>query len=262
MSYQNVTSTLDRILARGHLRVGTTGEYKPFSYLIFDAGAPPTPDGMSAVDTHAFIGADIIAAKSLSNALGLAGPPRFVLTDWESLTSDLAADKFDIAMGGISITLPRARSAFFSTPVLMAGKMACIRCADQARFTSLATIDQAGVRVVVNEGGSNHAFDETHLKQADLLSLGDNNVVYQLVRNGSADVMISDSVEVELHVKLYPGELCAVADGPWNFEELGYMMGRDSVWKEFVDQWLRVWIGSGKWREILTTWMEFSWPSG
>lgn len=86
----------------------------------------------------------------------------------------------------------------------------------------------------------------------------DNNAVYQAVLDGTGDAMISDLIEVELQVKLHPGELCVVNPGdPWNLEELAYMMGRDVVWKNFVDAWVRVMLGGGAWNQTLTTWYVF-----
>ncbi|KAK0108454.1 hypothetical protein ONS95_003256 [Cadophora gregata] len=260
LSYTNLTSQLDQILTRGYLKVGTTGDYKPFSYLVTNTSALPSTN-TTAINTT-YIGADITAAQSLSNALGLPNPVRFGQTAWANLTTDLAAGKFDIAMGGVSLTLARSRSAFFSTAIQRVGKTGCIRCSDSSKYTSLSTIDQPGVKVVVNPGGSNYTFDVANLKSARIVLVEDNNAVYEAVLDGTADAMISDLIEVELQLKLHPGELCIVNPGePFNFEELAYMMGRDVVWKAFVDAWVHVMLGSGAWNETLTEWMDYKWPS-
>ncbi|KAH6712965.1 bacterial extracellular solute-binding protein, family 3, partial [Leptodontidium sp. MPI-SDFR-AT-0119] len=263
LTYTNLTSKLDEILSRGYLKVGTTGDYKPFSYLVTNTSLLPTTNSSTKINTT-YIGADIAAAQSLSNALALPSPVQFIPTAWANLTTDLSANKFDIAMGGISLTLARSRSAFFSTAIQRVGKTGCIRCSDASKFTSLSSIDQPGVRVVVNPGGSNQAFDIANLKAATIVLVKDNNAVYQAVLDGTGDAMISDLIEVELQVKLHPGELCVVNPGdPWNFEELAYMMGRDVVWKNFVDAWVRVMLGGGAWNQTLTTWyvMDYRWPS-
>ncbi|TDZ33050.1 Cyclohexadienyl dehydratase [Colletotrichum spinosum] len=258
LSYGNITSLLDAILARGHINVGTTGDYKPFTYLVTNQTVLPNA---TAVNTT-YIGADIDAAQSLSNALGLPNPPHLVKTAWANITSDLAAGNFDIAMGGVSLTLARAKTAFFSTAVQRVGKTACIRCADAARFTTLASLDQAGVKVAVNPGGTNEAFDRANLVAAEIVLVEDNNAVYQAVLDGAADAMISDLVEVELQVRLHEGELCiANPDAPFNFEELGYAVPRDVVWKHFVDAWVHVQLGSGAWNATLDKWLSYKWPS-
>jgi cyclohexadienyl dehydratase len=85
-----------------------------------------------------------------------------VPTTWANLITDLD-NKCDVAMGGISISLNRAKQAIFSAPYLRDGKAAIVRCADASEFQSLGDIDRPGVRVVVNPGGTNAEFDKDHL---------------------------------------------------------------------------------------------------
>jgi len=77
------TSKLDEILARGVLRVGTTGDYKPFSLRVAGGAS--------------FVGLDIALASDLSRQLGVR--LEIVGTTWATLMPDLAADRFDLAMG-------------------------------------------------------------------------------------------------------------------------------------------------------------------
>ena len=116
----------------------------------------------------------------------------------------MLAGKFDIAMGGITITLSRAKSGFFSSATERAGKVACIRCVDKGKYTSLASIDQPNTIVVVNPGGTNEDFDRTNLKKAVIKVVANNNAVYQAVLDREGDVMISDISEVGLQIKVCP----------------------------------------------------------
>ena len=257
LSYANMTSLLDTIKTRGYLRVGTTGDYKPFSYKV--TNATRTANGTSFNTTY--IGADIDMAQSLSNALSLPLPPVLIPSIWANLTKDISADKFDIGMGGISITLPRAQTAFFSTPVQRVGKTGCIRCADKAKYTDFASLDVSGVKIAANPGGTNEAFDRANFANAEIVIVDDNNAVYQAVVDGIADAMVSDAIEVELQVNLHDGTLCMVNEVPWTFEELGYLLPRDQVWKNFVDVWVRIQEGSGAWNATLEKWMEYQWPA-
>lgn len=269
LSYANITSLLDTIQARGHLRVGTTGDYKPFSYKLTNTTTALPPlnntnnnnNGTSTFNTT-YIGADIDMAQALSNALRLPSPPVFIPSIWSNLTSDILAHKFDIAMGGISITLARAATgAFFSTPVLRVGKTGCIRCSDTSRFPDLASLDASNVKIATNPGGTNEAFDRAEFQLAEIVLVEDNNAVYQAVVEGRADAMVSDRTEVELQVNLHNGSLCTVNEVPWTFEEVGYLLPRgDAVWKHFVDVWVRYQVESGMWNETLGRWMEYRWP--
>lgn len=257
-SYSNITSILNQIQARGYLKVGTTGDYKPFSYKVTNRTAlPATP----AINTT-YIGADIDVAQALSNSLGLPGPVQFVPTAWANITSDLIAKKYDVTMSGVSITLARAQKVFFSTAIQRVGKAACVRCADLAKFSSLAAIDTAGVKVAVNPGGTNEAFDRANLKAATIVLVQDNNAVYKAVMDGNADAMISDVIEVQLQVRLHPGVLCIVnPNATYTFEELGYMVERDIVWKQYMDLFVHIQLGNGNWNRTLEKWMSYKWPS-
>ena len=107
-------SRLDEIMQRGSLRVGMTGDYKPFTYLDKATGK--------------FSGFDVDMAEALGKALGVK--VEFVPTSWPQLMKDFEADKFDIAMGGVSITLDRQKKGLFSTPIMREGKSPIARCSD------------------------------------------------------------------------------------------------------------------------------------
>src|SRR3954468_2296089 len=148
----NVASSspiLRRIQASGVLRVGTTGDYTPFSLL--------RPDG-------SYIGADIDMAHDLAERLGI--DIEFVPSVWIDLLDDFLADRFDIAMGGVTVTAPRAEKAFFSIPTFVDGKRPLARREYADRFTSVEAIDRPGVRVIANPGSANEAFARAHFARA------------------------------------------------------------------------------------------------
>ena len=116
---------LATVRARGVLRVGTTGDYQPFSLR--------GPEGR-------FAGLDIEMAESFARSLGVRA--EFVPTSWPNLMQDLAADRFDLAAGGISVTAERQRQAGFSLPYLTDGKTPIARCEHRSRFATLEDIDR------------------------------------------------------------------------------------------------------------------------
>lgn len=224
-------TALDRVVSSKTLRVCTTGDYRPFTFL--------NPE------TKNYEGIDIDLAASLATSLG--AKPEFVATKWATLLDDLNANKCDIVMGGVSINLTRQARAFFSIPALSAGKAAIARCEDKAKFATLAQIDQPGVRVIVNPGGTNESFARANIKQATIVPFPTNVGIFDEIAAGRADVMMTDSVETLLQQKLNP-KLCALnADQPFTYAELGYMLPRgDTVFKAYVDQWLHLAQKSGE----------------
>jgi len=96
-------------------------------------------------------------ARSLAQALDVQ--IEFVPTTWSNLAKDLAGGAFDIAMGGVSVTLDRQRKGFFSAPYMRDDKTPIARCADEKKFQTLSEIDGPGVKVIANPGGTNERFD-------------------------------------------------------------------------------------------------------
>lgn len=218
---------LDQILATGTLRVATTYDYAPFS----------------ATDADQPVGIDIALAQDLAKSLGVE--VQWIKTSWPTLMSDLQAGSFDIAMSGISRTLGRQTLGFFSQPYYTGGKTPITRCAQVARYTSLEKINQPGVRVIVNPGGTNEDFVKGSVDQATVIRHGDNRSIFREILEDRADVMITDAIEVQLQTLRQP-KLCASMPGQTlTFQEKAYLLPRDLVWKEYVDTWLSMRMSDG-----------------
>ncbi len=235
------TSRLDDIVKRGTLRVGMTGDYMPFTY--FDK------------TTSKFRGFDVDMAEALGKALGVK--VEYVQTAWPQLMKDFEADNFDIAMGGISITLDRQKKGLFSTPIMREGKTPIARCADKDKYAEIADIDKKGTRVIVNPGGTNERFARANVKDAEITVFPDNTVIFDEIAKGNADLMMTDASETRYQQKQHAGVLCAVhPDKPFDFAEKAYWLQRDVALKAFVDQWLHIAIEDGSYRKIYAAWFD------
>ncbi|GLW09154.1 cyclohexadienyl dehydratase [Microtetraspora sp. NBRC 13810] len=232
-------SLLDEVPRAGVLRVCTTGDYRPFTY------RDPA--------TGAYRGIDVDMARDLAGSLGARAD--FVPVTWASLLAQVTAGRCDIAMGGITATLERAREAVFTAPYLEDGKAPIARCEDAGRYTGLTRIDRRGVRVVVNPGGTNETFARTRLRHARVTVFPDNNRIFDEIAAGRADVMITDAAEARYQARLHP-ELCAVRpDRPLTFAEKAYLMRRgDPDFLTYVDRWLRLRTHDGTYRRFARAW--------
>jgi cyclohexadienyl dehydratase len=234
-------SRLDDIVKRGTLRVGMTGDYLPFT--SFDKTA------------QKFRGFDVDMAEALGKALGVK--VEYVQTAWPQLMKDFEADNFDIAMGGVSITLDRQKKGMFSTPIMREGKTPIARCADKGKYESIADIDRPGIRVIVNPGGTNERFAKANVKNAEIKTWNDNVTIFDEIAKGDADLMMTDASETRYQQKLHPDVLCAVhPDRPFDFAEKAYWLQRDTALKDFVDQWLHIATEDGSYRKIYAAWFE------
>jgi cyclohexadienyl dehydratase len=231
-------SKIGQIRTRGVLRVGMPGDYLPFG--LFDAS------------TGQWRGIDVDEVTAMANALGVK--LEIVKTSWPNLLKDLEDDRFDIGAGGISVTLKRAETAFYSVPILHDGKTAIARCEDAKQFAGLSDIDNPNVRVITPPGGTNEEFDRSHLKRAEIIVFADNAKIFDELSNKRADVMITDATEAEFQQKQHP-DLCAIdPEHPFNFSEKAYLLPQDTAWKEWVDQFLELQKGSGELAKTIERW--------
>ena len=234
-------SRLDEIMKRGTLRVGMTGDYLPFT--SFDSA------------TSRFRGFDVDMAEALGKALGVR--IEYIHTAWPQLARDFEADNFDIAMGGVSITLDRQKKGMFSTPTMREGKTPIARCADRGKYETIADIDKPGTRVIVNTGGTNERFARANIKNAEIRIYNDNVTIFDEIAKGNADLMITDASETRYQQRLHHGVLCAVhPEKPFDFSEKAYWLQRDSALKAFVDQWLHIAAEDGSFKKIYGAWFE------
>lgn len=215
-------SLLDQVIQSGELRVGTTGDYQPYSHLLSDGR---------------YEGIDIELAKDLAQSLGVELV--LVPTSWPTLMKDLKAKKYDIGMSGISKKLSRQAQGLFSRAYTISGKTPIARCEDQNRFTSLADINEKDVKVIVNPGGTNEVFAKQHINEAELILHPENTTIFKAIIEGKADVMITDEEEVLLQ-SAQSSLLCPCMPGKTlNQFEKAYLLPRDLIWKAYVDEWLQ-----------------------
>ena len=214
---------LDRIVQQGTLRVGTTGDFKPFSFLN-----PATND---------YEGHDIDAAKLLAESLGVK--VQFVKTTWPTLLKGIQEDQYDIAMCGITRNLARQKVAALTHPYINVGKSPLIRAADRNRFKTLADIDQPGVKIGVNPGGTNQRFVDANIKKATVVVIERNLSIPEKIVAGEMDVMITDNIEAMIVSKAEPRLYAVDPENTYTKDDFGYLMPRDDQnWINYVNLWM------------------------
>jgi cyclohexadienyl dehydratase len=212
------SGSLERAQAAGAIRIGTPGDYAPFS-----------------VETNgALSGSDIELAQRLASRLGLT--PVFIRTSWRALLDDLRADRFDLAVGGISVNSERLAVGVFSPPIVNGGKTAIGRCSDAARFRRFGLIDRPGVRVIVNPGGTNEKFVRKELRRASVTVYPDNRSIFEELQSGRADVMFTDDTEVTLQTHRHP-ELCRLLRDIYWRADKSFLMQRSTSLNRAVHDW-------------------------
>ena len=198
---------LNQILDTKVLRVGTPGDYRPFA-IKTDSG---------------YQGHDIDTIEAMAKELGVK--IEYVPTTWPNLLKDLQANRFDVAVGGITRNVPRLRYAAMLPGYAPFGKVALVRTEDKAKFKTVQDLNQPGVRVIKNPGGTNEAFVLQNLKAAQVSTHEKNAEIPALIASGKGDVMITETYEALHYSKADPRLAAAFIDAPLTPTNwLGFML--------------------------------------
>ena len=200
---------------RGTVIFGTTGDYRPLSFCEPETGE--------------YWGFGIEMAQEIADRLGVGW--EFVKTSWPTLTADVLADpqRFDLAIGGITITDARRETMLMSDGYLANGKTILCRVSDEDRFQSLEDIDQPEVRVMVNPGGLNEKFANENLTHATIIVHPKNEEIPTLIAEGVADIMITEITEAPYYVQTDSRLAAPLLDKPFTHGEIGVLMQRDRM---------------------------------
>ena len=203
---------LDKIMESKVIRVGTPGDYRPFA-IKSDAG---------------FAGHDIDVMELMAKEMGVK--VEYVQTSWPNLMKDLQADKFDVAIGGITRNIGRIRYVEMLPGYAPFGKVALVRAADKAKYMSPEDLNKPEVRVIKNPGGTNEAYVLDKLKSAQVSTHDKNAEIPGLIAEGKGDVMITETYEALHYSKADPRLYAAYIDAPLTPKnKLGFMMPTDDA---------------------------------
>ena len=209
---KNEESVLDMIRERKVLKVGTTGDYQPMSYLDPETGKYEGIDAELAEDLAASLNVEL----------------EYVETSWPTLMEDTLTNKFDLAICGVTITDARKQEALMSEGYMINGKTILCRKEDADKYTSLEAINKPEVRVMVNPGGLNEKFARENLKDVTLIIHDVNQEIPSLIASGEADIMITEVAEAGYYVRKDARLAAPLYLEPFTDGQIGILMPKGS----------------------------------
>jgi cyclohexadienyl dehydratase len=151
--------------ARAHWRVGTTGDYAPFSTRAADG----QPEGFDI---------DVVRAM----AQDLNAELEWVSVRWPTLQASLEAGAFDLAMSGVTWQPARGVVGYMTRAVARGGP--CVLG------------DAQGTPVGVNRGGVLEAWARGRWPEAQLVTVDQNQSLPGLLASGRVQAIVTDSFEL------------------------------------------------------------------
>lgn len=232
-------SHLAQILERGVLKVGTTGDFNPMS--IRDPAS------------NSFKGYELDAAAQLAKDLGVK--LEVVPTDWPTMVAGVAADKYDVFMGGASMNVARAKAIGFTIPYIESGTVPVFDRKNAARFKSWDDINQPGVNIAVILGTVFEEQAKQHFPKATIKAVQPPATSFQEVLSGRADVAVSSSIDAQSVVARFPTLAHLPVDTARNRRPFAYVVALgDFTWTNYLNSWIYMKKSEGFFDNLEKTW--------
>jgi len=175
-------NSLDKINERGTLRIGMS---------TFVPWAMRDKQGE-------LIGFEIEVGKRLAKDAGWK--VEFVPTAWDGIIPALLAKKFDVIIGGMSITPERAKSVLFTIPYSHSGVQVAANKNRAKGFTQFSDFNSRRIKIAARRGAFTVQVARETFPKAKILQFDDDAQAFQEVLNGNADAVIASSPKPEQEV--------------------------------------------------------------
>ncbi|MFM2587284.1 transporter substrate-binding domain-containing protein [Vibrio sp. TBV020] len=173
------TPNLDKINDRGTLRVGMS---------TFVPWAMRDKQGD-------LIGFEIDVANRLAQDSGWK--VEFVPTAWDGIIPALLANKFDVIIGGMSITPERSKSVLFTSPYSHSGVQVAANKQLGEGFSEFSDFNSRRVKIAARRGAFTVQVARETFPKAKILQFDDDAQAFQEVLNGNAHAVIASSPKPE-----------------------------------------------------------------
>ncbi|ROH87782.1 amino acid ABC transporter substrate-binding protein [Stagnimonas aquatica] len=197
-------STLNQIMKRGELRVGLEAGYMPFEMRDKNGN---------------IIGFDVDLAKKMASVLKVK--VSFVNTQWDGIIPALLTDKFDIIMGGMTITPERNAQVNFSQPYIVVGQAALLSSKLKGKISEARQLDDPKYTIATKLGTSGDITATRMMTRARIKRFETEADAALEVKNGRADAFIYDFPFLAIYANQYP-EGVSLLPEPFTKEALGW----------------------------------------
>lgn len=211
---------MDRIISRGELRVGVSGDMPPMNLLTKE---------------DKIIGLDADVATMISEAMGVKLNVQKM--DFSSLLPALESGSIDMIISNMTMTPDRNLKVAFIGPYFDSGKAFLTKRSSIAQAKGLPDINSPQYTFVALKGSTSAEVIRKGAPQAKLLTAGTQNEAIQMVIDGRADGMIADYPICVVAVLRNPAAGLVSVVAPITYEPIGIALPKG-------DPHLLNWLGN------------------
>ncbi|NGY05482.1 transporter substrate-binding domain-containing protein [Solimonas terrae] len=232
-------STLNQILRRGELRVGVEAGYMPFEMRDRNGN---------------IVGFDVDLARLMARYMGVK--MTLVNTQWDGIIPALMTDKFDILMGGMTITPERNLQVNFADPYIVIGQTVLIRKGLIGTITEREQLDDPKYTIATKLGTTGDIAARKYFAKAKIKAFESEAEATLEVRNGRADAFVYDLPFNAVFVARYPGQVGLLKE-TFTQEPLGWAIRKgDPDFMNWLNNFLRVIRADGSYDALYGKWFE------
>ena len=232
-------STVEKILKRGELRVGFESGYVPFE-MTDKAGK--------------FIGFDMDFARRMAKAMGVKFVP--VNTAWDGIIPALMTDKFDIIMGGMTITQERNLKINFADPYIVVGQTILLNKKHEGKVLSYKDLNDKKFILTSRMGTTGEQAIKKYIPKATYKGFESEAEAGLEVINGKADALVYDLPYCGFLYGSQGKGKTVFLNQPFTYEPLAWAINKgDPDFLNFLNNFLRQSKGDGFYEQVYNKWI-------
>jgi polar amino acid transport system substrate-binding protein len=232
-------STIEKILKRGELRVGFESGYVPFEMTDKKGN---------------FIGFDMDYARRMAKEMGVKFVP--VNTEWDGIIPALMTDKFDIIMGGMTITQERNLKINFAEPYIVVGQTILLNKKHEGTVKSYKDLNDPKYILTSRLGTTGEQAIKKFMPKATYKSFQSEAEAGLEVINGKADALVYDLPFCGFLYGSQGKGKTVFLDEPFTYEPLAWAVNKgDPDFLNWLNNFLRQTKGDGFYDRLYQKWI-------
>jgi polar amino acid transport system substrate-binding protein len=232
-------STIEQIIKRGELRVGFESGYVPFE-MTNKKGE--------------FIGFDMDYARRLAKDMGVKFVP--INTAWDGIIPALMTGKFDIIMGGMTITQERNLKVNFADPYIVVGQTILLNKKLKDQVLSYKDLNNPKYIVTSQLGTTGEQAIKRYIPKATYKGFESQVEAGLEVINGKADALVYDLPFCGFLYGSQGKDKTIFLSDPFTYEPLAWAINKgDPDFLNYLNNFLRQTKGDGFYDRMYKKWI-------
>lgn len=232
-------SHVEKILERGELRVGFESGYVPFEMTDKKGN---------------FIGFDMDFGRRLAKSMGVKFVP--VNTAWDGIIPALMTDKFDIIMGGMTITQERNLKILFADPYIVVGQTILLNKKHEGKVLSYKDLNDPKFILTSRMGTTGEQAIKKYIPKATYKGFESEAEAGLEVINGKADALVYDLPFCGFLYGSQGRGKTVFLNEPFTYEPLAWAINKgDPDFLNYLNNFLRQSKGDGFYEKVYNKWI-------